>query len=52
MNQSDKTFTAPKTMIKSSSEPAIKQLSGFEKYLDNKISLKGSDVKVFGHKQN
>lgn len=52
MNQSDKKFTTPKSMIKSSSEPAIKQLNGFEKYLDNKIANKGSEVKVFGNKQN
>lgn len=31
MNQTEKVFTAPKSMIKSSSEPAIQQLNGFEK---------------------
>ena len=31
MNQSDKTLTNAKSMIKSSSEPAFKQLSWFEK---------------------
>jgi hypothetical protein len=52
MNQTDKVFTVPQKLLKSSSEPAIKQLLGFEKYLDNKITNKGNDVKVFAHKQN
>ena len=52
INQTDKLFTTPQKLLKSLNEPAIKQLLGSEKYLDNKITNKGSDVKVYAHKQN
>ena len=52
INKTEKLFTTPQILLKSLNEPAIKQFLGFEKYLDNKITNKGSDVKVYAHKQN
>jgi hypothetical protein len=50
LNQTNRTMTSPRNIIKSQSESAFNQLSEFNKFLDKKVTNKGTDVKVFGHK--